>query len=188
MAKPKSDDKRRAIVSAAIQIIASQGLGAATATIAKEAGVSNGSLFTYFETKADLLNRLYIELKAEMAAAAVAGLPADSDLREQLRYVWVHWLHWATSCPEKRRVLAHLDVADEITAQSHQIAGQTMAPIATLLEQVSEQGAMRGAPLEFTVALMSGLADATIDFMIRDPADAEKHCTAAFEALWRMVA
>ena len=30
------------------------GLGAPTATIAKEAGVSNGSLFTYFETKADL--------------------------------------------------------------------------------------------------------------------------------------
>ena len=27
--------------------------------IAKEAGVSNGLLFAYFETKADLLNRLY---------------------------------------------------------------------------------------------------------------------------------
>ncbi len=55
MARPKSDDKRSAIVSAAIRVIAGQGLGAATATIAKEAGVSNGSLFTYFETKADLL-------------------------------------------------------------------------------------------------------------------------------------
>jgi AcrR family transcriptional regulator len=63
MARPKSDDKRSAIVSAAIRVIAGEGLGAATATIAKEAGVSNGSLFTYFETKADLLNRLYVELK-----------------------------------------------------------------------------------------------------------------------------
>jgi hypothetical protein len=56
MARSKSDDRRSAIMSAAIRVIASQGLGAATATIAKEAGVSNGSLFTYFETKADLLN------------------------------------------------------------------------------------------------------------------------------------
>jgi AcrR family transcriptional regulator len=39
-------------MSAAIRVIASEGLGAPTATIAKEAGVSNGSLFTYFETKA----------------------------------------------------------------------------------------------------------------------------------------
>ena len=60
MARPRSDEKRSAIMSAAIHVIASQGLGAATATIAKEAGVSNGSLFTYFQTKADLFNQLYI--------------------------------------------------------------------------------------------------------------------------------
>jgi AcrR family transcriptional regulator len=29
--------------------------------IAKEAGVANGSLFTYFETKADLFNQLYLQ-------------------------------------------------------------------------------------------------------------------------------
>jgi AcrR family transcriptional regulator len=32
----------------------SQGLSAPTASVAKEAGVANGSLFTYFETKTDL--------------------------------------------------------------------------------------------------------------------------------------
>ena len=62
-------------MSAAIRVIASQGLGAPTATIAKEAGISNGSLFTYFETKADLLNHLYVELKTEMAAAATRRTP-----------------------------------------------------------------------------------------------------------------
>jgi len=47
---------------------------------------------------------------------------------------------------------------------------------------------MRDVPLGFLVALMSALADATIDFVIRDPANADSHCAAAFEALWRMVA
>jgi hypothetical protein len=46
---------------------------------------------------------------------------------------------------------------------------------------------MRDAPLGFIVALMSALADATIDFMIHDPANADKHCMAAFDAIWRMV-
>ena len=63
-------------MSAATRVIAAQGLGAATATIAREAGVSNGSLFTYFETKADLLNQLYLELKADMGTAALGGLPS----------------------------------------------------------------------------------------------------------------
>ncbi|RYD40674.1 MAG: TetR/AcrR family transcriptional regulator, partial [Verrucomicrobiaceae bacterium] len=52
MARPKSNDKRAAIMDAAVRVIVAQGLSAPTATIAKEAGISNGSLFTYFETKA----------------------------------------------------------------------------------------------------------------------------------------
>jgi len=175
-------------MSSAIRVIASQGLGAATATIAKEAGVSNGSLFTYFATKADLLNRLYVKLKAETAAAAFDGLPTESDIRTQALHMWSHWLRWATSCPEKRRTLAHLDVSDDITAESHQAASHAFTGIRKLLEQSRENGPMRDAPLGFVVALMSALADATIDFMIHDPANADKYCIAAFDAFWRMVA
>jgi AcrR family transcriptional regulator len=175
-------------MSAAIRVIASQGLGAPTATIAKEAGVSNGSLFTYFKTKADLFNQLYIELKREMASAPVDGLPTEGDIREQMLHIWTHWLSWAMSCPEKRRTLAHLGVSDDITSESRKIAHRMMAGIAKLLEQSRENGPMRDAPLGFVVALMSALADATIDFMIHDPANADEHRMAAFDAMWRMLA
>ncbi|WP_210239830.1 TetR/AcrR family transcriptional regulator [Mesorhizobium sp. B4-1-1] len=175
-------------MSAAIRVIASEGLGAATATIAKEAEVSNGSLFTYFDTKADLFNQLYIELKTEMASAALDGLPTECDIREQLLRTWTNWLRWATSCPEKRRTLAHLDVSDEITSESHQTASRTGAGIAMLLERSRANGPMRDVPLGFVAALMGALAEATIDFIIRDPANADKHGKAGFEALWRIVA
>jgi AcrR family transcriptional regulator len=175
-------------MSAAIRVIASQGLGAPTAMIASEAGVSNGSLFTYFETKSDLLNHLYVELKTEMAGAALGGLPIGSDTHKQMLHMWSHWLRWAASCPDKRRALAHLAVSDDITPASHQAGKQSMAGIARLLERSRENGPMRDAPLDFVSALMSALADTTIDFMIQDPANADKHCTAAFDALWRMVA
>ncbi|HLZ62362.1 MAG TPA: TetR/AcrR family transcriptional regulator [Ktedonosporobacter sp.] len=188
MARPRSDNKRNAIMSAAIRVIATQGLGAATATIAKEAGVSNGSLFTYFQTKADLLNQLYRELKAETAAAALDGLPTESDIRKQALSMWSHWLRWATSCPEKRRTLALLDLSEDITSESHQTANYVFTGIRELLERSRENGPMRDAPLGFVVALMSALADATIDFMIHDPVNADKHCMAAFDAFWRMVA
>ncbi len=188
MARPRSDDKRNAIMLAATSVIASQGLGAATATIAKKAGVSNGSLFTYFETKADLLNQLYLELKSEMAHAALDKLPSDDDTRKQLFHAWSRWLRWATSCPEKRRALAQLEVSEDITAESRRGAAQTMAPIAKLLEQSRKDGPLRRAPLGFVATLMNALADATTDFIIREPANADKHARAAFDALWRMVA
>ena len=188
MARPKSDDKRSAILSAATRIIAAQGLGAPTAAIAQEAGVSNGSLFTYFETKADLLNHLYVELKTEMGTAALHELPTASDLRAQVLSMWSLWLRWATSCPDKRRVLAHLDVSGNITVESRRTVHQTMAGIAELLERCRQKGRMRNASLEFVLALMSALADTTADLMIRDPANADQHCQTAFNAMWRMLA
>lgn len=188
MARPKSDERRNAILSAAIRVIAADGLGAATANIAKEAGVSNGSLFTYFGTKSDLLNQAFLELKVEMAAAALDGLPIEADVREQLFYMWSHWLEWATSHPEKRRALVHLEVSDDITLESRQEAGETMACIATLLQRSRENGPMRDASLAFVVSLMSSMADATVDFMLRHPAKAKEHSKVAFEALWRMIA
>lgn len=186
MARPRSDDKQSAIMAAATRVIAAQGLGAPTAIIAKEAGVSNGSLFNYFETKADLLNELYVELKAEMAGAALNGLQAGGDTRSQLQHMWSQWMRWATAYPEKRRTLAHLGVSDEITPQSYQSGRDALAGIRNLLEKSRENGPMRDVPLDFITALLSGLADATIDFMLHNPDNADKTSMAAFEALWRM--
>ena len=188
MARPKSDDRRNAILAAAIRIIASQGLSAPTALIAKEAGVSNGSLFTYFDTKADLLNQLYVELKTETAFAALNALPNGEDVRSQMAHIWSGSLRWATSNPDKRRTLAYLTVSGEITEKSHQIGGQAMAGVASILEQSRKKGPMRDAPLGLVAGVMSAVADTTVDFMIKDPANADTHSATSFEAVWRMLA
>ena len=47
---------------------------------------------------------------------------------------------------------------------------------------------MRDAPLRFVATLMNALAEATTDFVISDPANADQHGAAAFDALWRIVA
>ncbi|WP_138494401.1 TetR/AcrR family transcriptional regulator [Paenibacillus pinistramenti] len=186
MARPRSDDKQTAILAGATRVIASQGLGASTAAIAKESGVSNGSLFTYFDTKADLLNQLYIELKTEMSSV-IDGIPADHDLREQALYMWTQWMNWAASFPEKRRALALLNVSDEVTPESRQTARQVMSGVREFMRRITENGPMREEPLGLRVALLNGVAEATIDYMMQDPANADKHRMVGFEAFWRMV-
>jgi AcrR family transcriptional regulator len=188
MPRPRSEDRRNSILAAATRVIAAEGMGAATAAIAKEAGVSNGSLFIYFETKATLLNELYVALKTELGAAAVDGLPVESDVREQVHHMWNQWLHWATSFPEKRRALAQLDVSEGITAETHQVVGSALSGIADQLERSRANGPMREAPLGFVLTLTSAIADATVDAMIREPDQAETRGRMAFEAVWRMLA
>lgn len=187
MARPKSDDRRSAILDAATRVIAAQGLSAPTALIAKEAGVSNGSLFTYFDTKAELFNQLYVELKLEMGAAAIGGLPDEADIRSQMAHMWSGWLSWAMANPAKRRALTHLGVADEISEESRELGRRTMAGIAKLLDASRKNGAMRDAPLSLVASVMGAVADATVDFMIKDPANANAHSATSFEAVWRMI-
>lgn len=66
MARPKSEDKYNALLTAAITVCSVLGLEAPTSKIARTAGVAEGTLFTYFKTKDELLNQLYLELKKEM--------------------------------------------------------------------------------------------------------------------------
>lgn len=188
MPRPRSDDKRSAILAAATRIIVTQGLSAPTAGIAKEAGVANGSLFTYFTTKSDLFNALYLELKLEMASAVMKEFRGGDDLRGQIFHIWKNWMNWALCFPEKRRALAQLGVSDEITPATRTTASKGMAAVAELLERVGAKGPMRKAPMGFVLTLMNSVAEATIEFMAQDPTNAKKHCKVGFEALWRMMA
>jgi AcrR family transcriptional regulator len=188
MARPKSDDKRSAILAAATHVIASHGLGASTAAIAQEADVSNGALFIYFPTKVELLNALYLTLKTDRAEASMDGISPRSAIRTQASQMWMNTLHWAADFPDKRRALAQLDVSTDLTPQTRETGHVVMAGVAQLLEKSRENGPMRDVPLAFIVALTRGMTDATIDFMTQDPANADKHGKAAFDALWRMIA
>ncbi|MBU9640290.1 TetR/AcrR family transcriptional regulator [Burkholderia gladioli] len=187
MVRIKSQERRTAIMDAATRVIAQQGLGAPTALIAKEAGVSNGSLFGYFETKAELLNQLYVELKMEMGASATGGLPVEAELRVQLAHLWTGWLRWAVASPDKRRVLAQLSVSDEITAASRELGGRAMKSVAGILERCRQGGPMHDVPLGLVAGLMNAVAEATVDFILADSAQAELHGRTGFEAVWRMI-
>jgi hypothetical protein len=80
----------------------------------------------------ELLNQLYLELKGEMAAAALKGLPTKAEPREQFLRVWQNWTNWAVTFPKKRQVLAQLSVSGEITAQSRAAGHKMMADLAEL--------------------------------------------------------
>ena len=187
MPRPRSDDKRQAILEAATRTIVKEGLGTPTAGIAKEAGVANGSLFTYFETKTELFNQLYLNLKADMAEVALRDLRESDELRKQFQHVWQNWIGWALAAPEKRRALAQLEVSDEITPETRAAGRRVMLPLADLIGRVRQSSSMNKIPSGFVFALMNAVAESTMDFVVKDRANAKAHSKVGFEALWRMI-
>lgn len=187
MARPLSDDRRAAILHAAMSLIAEVGLSASTADIARRAGVPSGSVFTYFDTKVELLNAVYLVLKAELTNAVLAGLPGQRGTKAQLRHIWMVWTQWGADNPDKRKAMALLSVSTEISDDSRQAALRMAAPAIEVIAQASAHGALSKVPPGFVGALVETLVGTTTDHMIATPKKAGTLTAAAFEGLWRLL-
>src|SRR5450755_3748035 len=120
MARSKSEDKRNAILSAATKVFAERGLGAPTSAISQAAGVAEGTLFTYFKTKDELINALYREIKLELADAMMSDFPRRVGIRDRLQHVWNHYLAWGVKNPSQHKVLQQMTVWSGLTKESKQ--------------------------------------------------------------------
>jgi TetR/AcrR family fatty acid metabolism transcriptional regulator len=80
MPRPRTQDKRRRILDAAVHVFARKGYFAArVADVAKQAGVADGTIYLYFRSKEDILVRLFDEVMSEhvlQARALVGALPS----------------------------------------------------------------------------------------------------------------
>lgn len=188
MARPLSDDKRNALLDAAAEVVAELGLGAPTARIAKRAGVAEGTLFTYFETKDVLLNQLYLALKAELEAAMLAAYPGAAEVQPRWRHIWDSYLDWGASQPAKRRALRQLGVSDRITAESRAIGARGYRDVEALVQESLAAGVMREQPPAFGAAILESLAETTLEFIAREPEARERFKRLGFEAFWSAVA
>ena len=85
MARLKSEEKRNAILAAATRLFAERGLAAAlTSEISRLAGIAEGTLFTYFGTKDELINSLYREGKLNnfgVVSCGVSNLDTENSSR-----------------------------------------------------------------------------------------------------------
>jgi AcrR family transcriptional regulator len=187
MARVKSPEKRGAILEAAVREIAEVGLGASTASIAGRAGVATGTLFTYFATKEELLNELYLELKVEVYARINAGFPHKASLERRARHVWSSYLAWAIEFPEKRKVSAQLNVSDVITAETRKRTEVERSTIDGTLREVAKLGGLQEMPEAFASSLMAAMQEATMDFVAKQPRRRKEIVERAFKVFWRAV-
>ncbi len=190
MARPRSEDKRNAILAAATHVFAERGFGSApTSAISRQAGVAEGTLFTYFKTKDDLVNALYREIKLELADAIMSGFPRKRSLRFKLQHIWDGYVSWGIANPEPRKVLLQLQVSDLITQESREAGMAPFAEIGAIAQDAIAQHAIReDLPLEFIAKTLGALADATMEFIALHPSEADKYRANGFGMFWAAIA
>jgi AcrR family transcriptional regulator len=187
MARPRSEDKRNAILDAATEVVARLGVSAPTARIAKDAGVAEGTLFTYFANKDELLNQLYLALKLDLRDAMVRGYPSGKSLIDRCRHVWNCYVGWSSTNPQKRKAMGQLAVSDRITELNKKLGTEAFGEINQMMRESLAGGVLKDQPPGFASAIMTAIADTTMEFIAREPGKARQYTKAGFEAFWKAV-
>jgi AcrR family transcriptional regulator len=184
MARPLSEAKREAILMSATKLVAALGTGAPTAKIAQGADIAEGTLFKYFASKDDLLNELYLRIKADLARVITNGFSVHADMQDRGRHIWSRWIDWGAAHPDERKAMRQLSVSERITPASKQAGAAAFRDVSDALEQAIAAGPMKDQPLAYVGALFEALAEATLEFIARDPERREQYKQAGFHMLW----
>ncbi len=186
MARPKSEDKRNAIIDAATHLFAERGLTAApTSEISKQAGVAEGTLFTYFKTKDDLINALYREIKLELADAMMSDFPQKKNVRTRLRHVWDRYVNWGIANPKQRKVLAQLQVSEVLTRESRDAGSAPFVEFQIMIRDAIERRVFRNdLPVELISKSLAALVEATIDLTVANRSKAKQYRDSGFQMFW----
>src|SRR6202021_1550770 len=174
MARPRSEATRNAILDAATRLFAERGLTAApTSEISKLAGIAEGTLFTYFQTKDDLINALYREIKLELADAMMSDFPRKKSVGTRLRHVWDRWVNWGVANPEQQKVLAQLTVSEVLTKESRDAGSAPFVEFQAMIHDAIEQGLFRNdVPVELISRSLAALVETTVDLTASNPSKA----------------
>jgi AcrR family transcriptional regulator len=182
MSRPKSAEKRDALLSAAAELVGELGISAPTSKIAQRAGVAEGTLFTYFPDKDALLGELHETLSEALWEASIGQLPQASAPKEKLRRLWDAHLDWYQEHPVAQLALPWLALAHE-----GDLARARKRELAQLFSHswlASGARASSEVPAAFWVSFFEGLAKTTLDFIARDRMREEIYRRAGLEALW----
>jgi len=79
-------------------------------------------------------------------------------------------------------------VSDKVTAKSKAAGALGFAEFETMMRERIADGTLRGHSPAFVSSIIASLAETTMDFMMREPAHADRVSASGFEALWGAIA
>ena len=154
-----SVDRAAAVRRALRTLVARHGFhGASMTAVAVEAGVATGTTYTHYASKDALVLAAYLETKAELGAAATAGLDASAGPAERFRAIWLATYRHLAAHREHALFMLQVD-ASPYRAEAH--AAALAATGDPLLEQAATPDiTARLLPLPLEVLYELGIAPA----------------------------
>jgi len=185
VARPRSEEKQQALLQAATDIFAEQGLAAPTSAIARKAGVSEGTLFRYFENKDVLLSAVCDYLLDEMECLLTQSLQGVLPGKDQMQVAWNAYIDWALANPAAYATGNKLMVSGKLS--SAQMERSVRFGDISQLGIPLVQGLDLPLSSEFQGMICTVMANGVIDMAVQKPHLLDIYKRAGYEAMVRAI-
>ncbi|MBO3098171.1 TetR/AcrR family transcriptional regulator [Gelidibacter pelagius] len=140
----KSIDKRNALIDATITLVNNAGFHATPMSkIAKMANVSPATIYLYFENKQDLVNKTYIDVKAQYTAFAFKDYKETMSVEEGFEHIWKRIADFKLNASESAMFLSQCDNTPIIDEPSLQEGIKHLQPLLNLWKRGKAEGIIK---------------------------------------------
>jgi AcrR family transcriptional regulator len=162
-------DKRTAILNNALDLLVENGFhNTPMSLISRQAGVSAGIIYHYFDSKEALILEIYREVKTKFANRLFAGEPQHLAGPEALRQVWLNAYHFYVSHPKETLFLEQFENSPYARMCVDEFE-EKFKPMVEQLEARIKAGEIINLPLDVLYDLTFGVAKALAKQQIAGP-------------------
>lgn len=184
-------DKQDQILQAALPLFVQYGFhGTPTSRIAKEAGVSNGTLFHYFKTKEDLVVALYNRAKDDMSQYITATIDPQASVETLFRTLFFRSIYWALDNQQAFFYIQQFYFSPHMSQlPADAVAEQTRSHRELIGRGVAE-GVLKPLPVDLIYTMMNSQLFGLYQYLTAQPMTAaERHETVqqSIDLLWDMM-
>lgn len=142
--KEKVKDKKSALLNATLSLVNNHGFhNAPMSKIAKLAGVAPATIYLYFENKQDLMNTLYLEVKASLSKCALKGYKEDMPVKKGFEIIWYNVANYKLNRIDEAAFLSQCDNIPMIDEEIRKEGLKHLQPLLDLWERGKNEGVIK---------------------------------------------
>lgn len=186
--REEPQDKKRAALKAALELISEQGFqGAPMSQIASRAGIGVGTIYRYFANKDDMINALYLDIKTRIAEYTLRNYTRDIPVRDAFIRLLSNVIRYFTENPGELSFMEQYENSPLITAATREEGIRIAAPFEDLFHRARGQNLLKELPFEILGTLLSGAIISLAKLQLSRSQLDDDTLTASIAAIWDLV-
>jgi len=150
-------NKKNDIYRAAIKLFVEEGEQATSMKwIAKQAKCGIGTMYNYFQSKDELINDLYIEIKTKLFTSILTSFNSNNSVKQQFIEVWLRVMNFAVSYPLEYSFLEIFAYSPKISKLASDEVNKLISPLMQIVEKGKKEGIIKDIDTMLLVIFTNG--------------------------------